>query len=133
MLIDWLSITNNLSEPIFFKPFPPDFIFDILTGKVKVIIGLDFDAFIKLLNNSGVKAEWISGKETMRLKQKINVKGLMVINDQAIKLNVDTEYEMYLYGGFVSKILFDNIYPSNIAQTIQKLNSSEEEFLNGEE
>lgn len=130
IIIDWLSITENLSEPIFFKPFPPDFIFDILTGKVKVIIGLDLDEFIKVLNDNGVKADWISKKETMRLKQNLKVNGLVVINDQAIKLSIKPEYDMYLYGGFLSKMIYDSVYPSSIALNIQGLTVEDSKFMN---
>lgn len=128
--VDWLSITKNLSEPIFFKPFPPDFIFDILTGKVKVIIGLDFDEFIKILNTNGVKAEWMSRKETMKIRQKIKIKDLVIINDQAIKLSINPEYEIFLCGGFISKILYDSFYPSNIILNINSLNANDKKFIN---
>ncbi|WP_312075039.1 hypothetical protein [Chryseobacterium sp.] len=129
MIIDWLSITSNLSEPIFFKPFPSDFIFDILTGKVKIILGLDFDALIELFNENGIKAEWLTVKQTMRTKQRIKIKGLVVINDRAIKMTVSDNYEMFFFGGLLSKILFDNIYPESIAKSINPIDEEDVDFL----
>lgn len=129
MIIDWLSITSNLSEPIFFKPFPPDFIFDILTGKIKIMIGLDFDALIGVFNDNGIKAEWLTHKETMKIRQETKINGLIIINDKAIKLTSQEGIEMLLFGGLISKILYDSIYPSNIAKSIQPINEEDAKYI----
>ncbi|MEP0365333.1 MAG: hypothetical protein ABJN36_07620 [Cyclobacteriaceae bacterium] len=120
--IDWMTITHNVSEPIFSKPFPPDFIIDILTGYVKVIIGVNFDKLVDLFNQQDLKTRWISEKETMRMKQKeIRKNSIAIINKKAIEMSASETKKIILGGGLVSKIIYDSIYPSNIAQTLLNL------------
>jgi hypothetical protein len=66
IVVDWMSITENLSEPIFGKPFPPEFIVDILTGKVKVIVGVNVDALIETFNVFGLEARWLTEKKLQK-------------------------------------------------------------------
>lgn len=115
IIIDWLSITQNLSEPIFSKPFPREFIIDILIGKVKVILGINFDALIKIWNAVGLKTRWLSTKETARFKQNALKKGMVVINKRGIAVKIQEKEEMIISGGTISKILYDNVRPVNIA------------------
>lgn len=119
LLVDWLSITSNLSEPIFSKPFPPDFIIDVLTGKVKIILGLNLDNLIELFNLLGLETRWVSKKETAKAKQNNGRKGIVVVNNKAISFNLP-KYggDVIMSGGIISKILYDNILPSNIALTM---------------
>jgi len=127
IVIDWISITHNLSEPIFVKPLPPDFIIDILTGRVKVIIGLDFDNLIELFNEIGIETRWLSTKQTAKLKQKSNNTGMRIVNNRAISMKVPNlkETEIIIGDGIISKILYDNILPSNIAMTYLSVNEEE--------
>ena len=69
IIIDWLSITNNLSQPIFAKPFPPDFIVDVLTGKIKIILGINLDNLIEFFSILGIKTKWLTRKETRSKKR----------------------------------------------------------------
>jgi len=123
IIIDWLSITNNLSEPIFAKPFPPDFIIDILTGKVKVIIGLDMDVFIELFNSFGLNTRWLSEKETTKKKQNTSMKGMVIINKKGIVVNLPSNQEMIIYGGTISKIIYDSISPTSVALSMLSINN----------
>jgi hypothetical protein len=126
LIIDWQAIKYNLSQPIFAKPFPPSFMVDVLTGKVKVFIGIDGDALIRTLNESGLNSRWYTEKETARHKQKSKRIGFVEINRKAIAITIPGIGEHVLFGGIFSKIIFDNIYPSNIALTILSRKSPEE-------
>lgn len=118
IVVDWLSITENLSEPIFAKPFPPEFIVDILTGKVKIIIGINVDALIETFNVFGLDTRWLTEKETARLKQVSVREGMIVVNNKGIIITLPGgAQEATLYGGTFSKIIYDSIKPSNIAQS----------------
>lgn len=114
MVIDYLSITKNLSEPIFAKPFPLDFIIDILSGKVKIIIGLNLDMLIVLFNSQGLKTRWMTEKETSKGKQRAPRKGMFIINKRGIVATLSSGMDIIIYGGIISKILYDNIKPHNI-------------------
>ena len=118
MIIDWLSITSNLSEPIFSKPFPRDFQIDILTGKVKLIIGVDLDQMIMVFNECGLQTRWLSTKETSQIIQKYKDYKPFMVKKRGIHFKLPNGLDSYLYGGIISKILFDNIKPSNIAKTL---------------
>jgi hypothetical protein len=116
--VDWLSITNNVSEPIFGKPFPPDFVIDILTGHVKVVIAVNFDNLVTFFNLLGLETKWLTEKETMRIKQKEPRKNsIAIVNKKAIEMT-NNEKKIVLGGGLVSKIIYDCICPSNIALTM---------------
>ncbi len=118
IVIDWQAITHNLSEPIFGKPFSPEFIIDVLTGKVKIIMGLDFDALIETFNVFGLKSKWLTEKETMKYKQSGLEKNIVIINKRGIAITFNDKDEMIMSGGTISKILFDNILPTSIAKSI---------------
>ena len=53
-----------------------------------------------------------------------------MINNRAIRLTSQKGDEMFLFGGLVSKILYDSIYPSNIAKSIQPLNDEDSNYIN---
>lgn len=118
IIIDWLSITNNVSEPLFAKPFPPEFMIDILSGKVKVIMGLDLDKLIDAFNIFDLPTRWITPKETAKAKQAKNAaNAIVIVNKRAICFKIDKQ-DIILSGGIVSKLLYDCILPSNMATTI---------------
>lgn len=125
LIIDWLSITSNLSEPIFAKPFPQEFQIDILTGKIKVIIGLDVDKLIKVFNEIGLQTRWLSTKETAKINQRYKLNQPFMIKKRGILIKLPNEYDSCLYGGIISKILYDNIKPSNIAETLLTTHTKE--------
>lgn len=114
-MFDWLSIISQVSEPIFTKPLPKPFIFDVLLNRIKVIIGLDLDAFINTCNRNGTPARWMSKKETAQVSQMGSSKFLVIKNGRGIAINTGEKSEdIVLGGGVISKMIFDNIYPSNI-------------------
>ena len=119
ILVDWQSIIDQLSEPLFSKPLSPDFIIDILTGRVRVIIALDCDELIAEFNRFGLNAKWLSQKETMQLKQtNKNIEGLFEVNGRAISVSKKDGTKITIYGGIISKIIYDNILPGSIASQI---------------
>lgn len=118
ILVDWSTITKNISEPIFNKPLPQEFIIDILTGKVKVIIGINLDLMIQLFNDLGVNASWMSRKETAKIKKEKIRSGLVLANNQGISMELPNGEKLIMYGGIISKMIYDNIRPSNIALTL---------------
>lgn len=52
-----------ISEPIFLKPFTDKQILDIVLGRVKIYIGIDYEKFIEFSNFLGIKASWSTSKE----------------------------------------------------------------------
>lgn len=116
LVVDWMSIVDNVSEPIFAKPFNPNFIIDVLTGGVRVIFGIDFDKLIELFCNVGLPTDWVSEKETMKFKQRSKHKPFE-INKRAILMKANDQ-EIYFGGGLISKMIYDNIKPSSLAMSM---------------
>lgn len=120
IVVDFQGIIENVSSPLFAKPFNPDFLIDILVGNIKVIIGIDFDSLIDMFNDIGLKARWLTEKETAKMKQNEKIKTIFAVKGRAIGISGQKKNkEVILGGGIISKILYDNIYPSNIAFTIK--------------
>jgi hypothetical protein len=130
IIIDWLSITHNLSEPIFGKHFSPDFIIDVLTGKIKIIIGLDVDALIHTFNLFGLESRWLTEKETTKINQTSKRKGMIIVNGRGIGVTIPGQKEAIIFGGILSKIFYDCIKPTSIATTM--LNSTITDELENE-
>lgn len=116
LIIDYLTIIQVISQPLFAKNFSPDFIIDILTGKVRVFIGIDGDELIKIFEHFKVEAAWMSKKMTEKYKQQN--KEIVVFNGQGLKLKYPTGLEGCLTGGFMSKVVYDNIKPSSMIASI---------------
>jgi hypothetical protein len=121
VLVDWMSIVNNLSEPIFAKPFPPEFIIDVLTGKIKIIVGLNLDLMMKLFTDLGIETTWMSTKQTAKIKQQKISNGLVEKKNRGISMKLPDGQEMIMYGGMISKIIYDCIKPSSIAISMLSL------------
>lgn len=117
--MDMARIVDSINTPIFFLPFEKEFIFDILFGRIKLLFILDLDDYIKVFELHGYKAEWATRKETTRAAETINkiMKGLIVRNNQGIKIKVDDSSDIWLFAGSVLKIFFNHIYPKYQAYT----------------
>lgn len=120
IVVDYQGIIENVSSPLFSKPFNPDFLIDILVGDIKVIIAIDLDSLIDMFNDLGLKARWLTEKETAKIKQGEKTKSIFSVNNRAIGVSGHADKkEVILGGGIISKILYDNIYPSNIAHSLK--------------
>lgn len=117
LIVDWMSITNQISEPIFTKPIEKDIMIGVVTGTIKVIMGLDIDKMLDLFEAIGLKGKWMTEKETMKLKQMKNVYPPFELNKKGLKF-IHEDQEIIAGGGIFSKIFYDNIKPSSIAVSL---------------
>jgi hypothetical protein len=117
VLVDLLDIINQVSEPLFIKPLKQEFVLDVLTGKIKVIIGLDIDAMIGVFNKTGLKTFWMPKKTRALIKADGGSlsKTLFEINNRAIEMKFPDGRQNAIGGGTISKILYDTIKPSSVA------------------
>lgn len=104
-----------ICEPIFLKPISDDKIIDIVLGKIKVYIGIDFEKFIEFSNFLGIKASWASSKELHKYldNSKYNSKEIFSFNNKGIKIEIGGK-ELLLGYGFFFKMIFDHILPSTM-------------------
>lgn len=111
----------TICEPIFLKPFIDDKIIDIVLGRIKIYIGIDFDKLIEFSNFIGIKASWSTSKELHKYLQNgtYNSKEIFSFNNKGIKIEIDGQ-EMFLGQGFFTKIIFDHFLPSTMLLKYQK-------------
>lgn len=103
-----------IREPMFFKPIGKDRIIDILLGKLKVIMIVDLDQLIEFFNAGGLKARWMSRKETFKhMAVKRPKTKTFCLGNRAIELEVDG-MSIVLGDTFLIRLLFDNVKPSSL-------------------
>lgn len=104
-----------ICEPVFLKPIGDDKIIDLVVGRIKIYIGIDYDRFIEFSNFLGIKASWSSSKELHKYldNSKYNSKEIFSFNNKGIKIEIDDK-ELFLGLGFFSKMIFDHILPSTM-------------------
>lgn len=115
IVVDMMSITEQLSETLFAKPLPRDFVIKLMTGLAKIIIGIDLDLLIEVFNKNGLKTRWLSKKETERFKKEGKKMQVVIVNNRAIGIQLERGIEGSVSWGIISKIVFDNILPSSVA------------------
>ena len=92
---------------------------------MKVIIGINADALIDTFNFFGLKARWLTEKETAKRKQTAVREGFVVINKKGIVVTLPSEKEVTIFGGILSKILYDSIKPSCVALSILSIDNDD--------
>ena len=115
-LMDVMNTLNSLNKPIFFLPFSPAFIFDILFGRVKMLFMLDLDKFISLHHQFGIRAEWASKKETHKVKEQGKGYDIFEFKNRGIKIESESKESTTWIGfGTLTRIFFEHIPPSYMA------------------
>lgn len=100
------------TEPIFYLGLSKKTIFDILFGRINVIISINIDKFIELCNLNGLEAGYLSKKETMKRKQKGEM-SLFEFEKKNIKINGA------LIHGLIQRMVFDFAKPSSIVEYLK--------------
>ncbi len=119
ILVNFLHIVKSLNKPLFFLPFPQEFIYDILFRRVDLYFMLDLDSFLKLFSEFNMTAKWVSRKETMKIVKENKGREIFVHKNQCISVTHNvSKKSMYLSIGILNKIYFEHIYPSYAAYTI---------------
>jgi hypothetical protein len=113
--INFLSVIKSLYKPLFFLPFPKEFLFDILFERVSIIFVLDLDNYLTLFPEFKMNAEWLTRKETMKAIE-AGSKNMFIKDHKCIRVTDEISKDhMYLAEGTFQKIIFEHIYPSYTA------------------
>lgn len=113
IVLDYLSIVGlPLKEPLFFKPFGLETIFDIMFGRVQIFLAINLDKLITLFNEKGLKARWLSRKETHEILDSDKKYKPFIYQNRAIEIFVDKQ-AITLGDSFIIYLLLDNITPSS--------------------
>lgn len=111
------KIQIPVTEPIFYLGLSKKTIFDILFGRINIVMSINIDKFIELCNLNGLDAGYLSRKETMKRKQNGEI-SMFEFEKKNIKIN-DA-----LIDGLIYRMIFDFIRPSSIIKYL-KLQSKE--------
>lgn len=116
VIVDILSVLKSLNKPIYFLPFSPDLIFDLIFSRVTMFFMFDWDGYIKLFNQFGLSAEWATKKETATKDNSSIVK----FKNKGIKIyfGKDRKSDMWVSHGTLTKICFEHIFPSYMAYSM---------------
>lgn len=101
-----------IKQPLFFKPFGEEIIFELLTGRLKLFLVIDIDKLIELFNSTGIKARWMTRKETNKYLDDKPMYRPYMYENQAIQVEV-ADRKLVLGSQFLTKILLDNVTPSS--------------------
>lgn len=118
IIVDFISIIKSLHRPLLFLPFPKDFLFDILFGRIKLFFMLELEPYMQLFEAFDMKAEWLSKKETMKTVEGQKDHGAFIFNHQAIQVTHNTtQQDSVIATGLFGKMFFEHILPSYTAYT----------------
>lgn len=111
----------TICEPIFLKPLADQQILDIVFGRIKIYIGIDFEKLIEFANLMGIKASWSTPKELQKLfdNKSYSSKEIFSFKNKGIKIDVNGQ-EHFLGHGFFTKIIFDHFLPSTMILKYQR-------------
>lgn len=117
IIVDILNVIKSLNKPIFFLPFTPDFIFDLIFSRTKMYFMLDLDSYMELYKEFDLIAEWATKKETAKTNELAKGFDILKVNNRGIKIKSTelSKSETWLSIGTLSRIVFEHIYPSYMA------------------
>jgi hypothetical protein len=99
-----------ISEPIFYYGLSKKTIFDILFGRINIVMSINLDKFIELCNLQGLEARYLSEKETRRRKSQGEI-SLFEFEKKNIMIG-----DTILGDGIITRMLFDFVRPSSIIE-----------------
>jgi hypothetical protein len=105
------GLEQPLVEPIFVKPLDEDKLFDIVFGRVSVLLLLRLDHMVELYGSTDVKAEFMSPKQSRKAQAKQPRHQMLMHNKQCIKLEFPNGQAITLGDGIYTRIVFDTLTP----------------------
>lgn len=116
IIVDYVNLIGiPLKEPLFFKPFGVENIFDILFGRVKIYLAINLEKLIELFNAKGIPTKWLSRKETHKILDLEKKYRPFVFENRAIEITLNGQ-SMTLGDSFLIYLLLDNITPTSYVE-----------------
>lgn len=106
------KIQIPVTEPIFYLGLSKETIFDILFGRINIVMSINIDKFIELCNLNGLDAGYLSKKETMQRKQNGEM-SMFEFEKQNIQVNGA------LIDGLIYRMIFDFVKPLSIVKYLK--------------
>lgn len=109
------QLYHPLKEPIFYKPFGKEILFDIIFDRLKILLIIDFDSLIEFFNIHGVEARWLTKKETILHIEGNKKNRPFVWGNRGIVIKTE-ESQIVLGDNFIIRLIYDNLYPSSLIE-----------------
>jgi len=106
------KIQIPVTEPIFYLGLSKETIFDILFGRINIVMSINIDKFIELCNLNDLDTGYLSKKETMKRKQNGAI-SMFEFEKQNIQINGA------LIDGLIYRMIFDFVKPSSIVKYLK--------------
>lgn len=104
---------SQVVEPLFFKPFGKEVVFQIILQHVKILFLIDFEKLIEAFNKNGVQASWSTTKESHKQSEKESkINKIFRLDNKSIKVKQKDEC-IYLTEFSIQRLIFDNVLPSS--------------------
>ena len=108
----------TICEPIFLKPFSDNAIMDLLMGRIRIVIGVDYEEFIRFCNLLGMNARWSTPKEFQKMIKQTPMKSKAFFSHKNKGIIIEEKGQeqnfAFIGQGLFAQIIFDHIYPSSI-------------------
>ncbi|SDP47435.1 hypothetical protein SAMN05428975_1364 [Mucilaginibacter sp. OK268] len=115
------TLSVHVVENLFSKPFSQEDINDILTGKIQVLIGINYDQLIEFAKMAGLPLRWSTARELNEVKAASPIKGRELFTHENKGLVIDDGKKKGFIGmAFIIRIALDHLKP-----TIEILNRLE--------
>ena len=121
VITSYLQIIDlPLKEPLFFKPFGVETIFDLLFSRLKVLFAIDLDKLIELFNKKGIKANWLNKKDTAKLLKDGRTYKPFIYQNRAISIIVN-DRQIVLGDSFLIYLMLDNLTPTSFVERYKNI------------
>lgn len=107
------SIVQPFAEPLFVKPLTEDQIFDIVFGRVSVLMLLRVDYLMELFDKTSANARMLSPKASRKAQAK-NPKDKLLMHRGCCVEVINESGNWILGDGIGVRIVYDNVIPSCI-------------------
>lgn len=118
-LIDLVTCNmyGKSSSPYFFtNELSEDDIFDLLFGRLKILIFWDIQRFGEIISSYGFRFELSSKKETEDLRKELGRFTFPLYNNRAIQIKSSKGHDFTILGGILDKIFFEFIRPTELVR-----------------
>jgi hypothetical protein len=112
------SMAARWSRPVFLWELNPDSIMDLVFGRVRIFAQFNAEDFRRLIEGAGLKAEWVSRRESGRLRQQRLSVRIPGAPSGVNALRVTGRRERIYLSGFFWRAVGDTARPKDLLHTI---------------
>lgn len=112
------SLTIPLAYPLFLHPFSENILADIVSGDIVIKMAINIEALFKKFEEKGLKAKWLSQKETARINTRLKgANHLYMIDGCGISIEKDGK-SYFLFDGLILRMFSNLNTPSAIVKYV---------------